>query len=301
MALVLGLSMGAAQARPAVVRVFEAKVHVEANSGTRVVAVLVEGQRVSVSEKPESGWFRIRLADGTTAWVQTENLFLPEQLPAGAAPPAAVGSATGGVPLGVPTANVLGIDPTYGAGQVVNGGAGTAPTHPGPAHVTDPQLGIDPAFAAQPNGGAANNGAASVGAMPLGPNGGGAVLDPSRMGSSVPARYIDDLDLLSDAVGPDPAFATEVADLHSDAHVARWFFWGGLGAAALMAVVPFAVYAAQDERMPLGYAYGAGGILLVSSVANLLYEPGTEEIERIARKWNEVHPEQPLSVGEPPR
>jgi alpha-D-ribose 1-methylphosphonate 5-phosphate C-P lyase len=65
--------------------------------------------------------------------------------------------------------------------------------------------------------------------------------------------------------------------------------------------VPFTLYAVDGERMPLGYAYGAGGILLTASVFNLLYEPGTDDMARVARKWNEAHPEQPLSVGEPPR
>jgi hypothetical protein len=296
LALATGLVMGAAQARPAVVRVFEAKVHADANANARVVAVLVEGQRVSVSERPELGWFRIRLADGTTAWVNADALFLPEPLPAGTAPPVVAGSAgatpgsaagTAPVAVGVPTANLVGIDPTYGAANLANGGTPL---------VASPNLGIDPAFAARPEGDTANGAA-----MPLAAGAVNPVLDPSRIGSNIPARYIDDLDLLNDAVGLDPAFTTEVADLHADATVARWFFWGGLGAAALMAVVPFTVYTVRDETMPLGYAYGAGGILLVSSVVNLMYEPGTEEMERIARKWNEMHPEQPLSVGEPPR
>lgn len=300
----LAATASGAGARPAVVRVFEAKVHADASANARVVGVLVEGQRVSVSEQAQAGWHRIRLADGTTAWVQVENLFLPEALPVGSAPPAAAGSTAGGlppgapgstpgaIPVGVPTAHVLGLDPSYGLGgvptAVASGPGSTAgPAHP-PAQVTDPHLGLDPDF---------RRGGSSVG-----PDGNPLALDPQRIGPPVvPARYIDDFDLLADAVGPDPAFSLEVEAMQRDTHVARWFFWGGLGAAVLLAAVPFSIYTAQGESMPPVYAYSAGGLLLVSSVGTLLYEPGTEEMERLARKWNVAHPEAPLSVGEPPR
>jgi hypothetical protein len=99
----------AAWARPAVVRVFEAQVRANPGAGSEVVAVLVEGQQISVAEKSENGWRRVRLADGKTAWIDDASLFLPEPLPQGVAKPVAgqpVGPTLGSTAVQFPVAGL---------------------------------------------------------------------------------------------------------------------------------------------------------------------------------------------------
>ncbi|MCA9546111.1 MAG: SH3 domain-containing protein [Myxococcales bacterium] len=114
-----------AMARPAVVRVFEAKLHTKAEATSEVVGVLVEGQRLSVSEDAEDGWRRVRLADGGTAWVRDDALFLDAQLPTGPAQPgAAAASAVGGTvapPQGAAPTMAL---PTPGMAVALPAGSG---------------------------------------------------------------------------------------------------------------------------------------------------------------------------------
>lgn len=84
--LVMGLA-AQAQARPAVVRVFETQARATPSKSGEAVAVFIEGQRISVAETSEQGWRRVRLGDGATAWVEDSALFLDAQLPEGAAKP----------------------------------------------------------------------------------------------------------------------------------------------------------------------------------------------------------------------
>lgn len=122
-AAVTSLITSAAWARPAVVRVFETKVRATPGDGA-VVAVLIEGQRVSVSETAENGWRRVRLADGKTAWIEDQALFLPNQLPSGVAPPAQAGTPAQPTPVA----------PAPGSGPAVM----TLPATGGPATVITP-------------------------------------------------------------------------------------------------------------------------------------------------------------------
>ena len=106
--VVLCLMTTLAWSRPAVVRVFEVKVYEQPSTDAAVVAVLIEGQQLSVSEESEGGWHRVRLSDGRTAWIASQAISLTERLPKEVAPSAE--KAAGDVekpdpstaPLGVP-------------------------------------------------------------------------------------------------------------------------------------------------------------------------------------------------------
>ncbi len=134
-------------ARPAVVRVFEAKLHEKAEASSPVLGLLVEGQRLSVSESAESGWRRVRLADGRTAWVRDEALFLDAQLPKGAAP-AGTPALTAGAPTAAPpgSAPVMQL-PTPGAAVALPAGSGPPDT---PAIWVDDLAGLRTAVAKEP-------------------------------------------------------------------------------------------------------------------------------------------------------
>lgn len=78
---------------PATVRVFEAQARSAPSPDAPVVHVFPEGAAVSVSEQAEAGWRKIRLPDGTAAWVEEAAIALAGEpdlvLPAPAAAAAA--------------------------------------------------------------------------------------------------------------------------------------------------------------------------------------------------------------------
>jgi SH3-like domain-containing protein len=74
--VLLAASPIAAVAEPATVRVFEAPAREAPDPAARVVHVFVEGAAVSVSEVAEQGWRRVRLPDGSSAWLPEEALAL---------------------------------------------------------------------------------------------------------------------------------------------------------------------------------------------------------------------------------
>lgn len=253
--LSLLISVPFAAARPGVVRVFEAKVHAAASAEAEVVGTLIEGQRISVSEEAEDGWYRVRLADGQTAWVHEEALYLPEQLPMGEAPEKPVaGPLAGSGPFALPL-----VDPQ------------------------DPQgagLRIDPAFGATPAP------PPTIRDLPTPPS-----------APQPDALHFTDYDLLLEHASAEPNLAADVQALRSDATISRWFFWGGLSAAVLLAGVPFIVHRTKSESMPMGYAYGASGLLVAAALGSLVYEPDGEDLQRIAQKWNTLNPDRPISTG----
>jgi hypothetical protein len=61
-------------AEPAVVSVFEAKVHESPNDSSAVIHTFPENAQISVSEEAQQGWRRVRLPNGATGWVQEKNL-----------------------------------------------------------------------------------------------------------------------------------------------------------------------------------------------------------------------------------
>ncbi|HLT32063.1 MAG TPA: hypothetical protein VK013_18635 [Myxococcaceae bacterium] len=77
-----------ALAEPAIVRRFEATVHVAPDPASEVIHTLIEDQEVSVSETGEAGYRRVRLPDGTTGWVEEAALAFSAE-DAAAAPTAA--------------------------------------------------------------------------------------------------------------------------------------------------------------------------------------------------------------------
>jgi len=90
LAFVIG---GSARAEPAVVKVFEAKVHTEPNPSAPVVHTFIEKTELSVSEESTNGWRRVRLPDQRTGWIQESALQLgapsaPAATPTPTPPPA---------------------------------------------------------------------------------------------------------------------------------------------------------------------------------------------------------------------
>jgi len=81
-----------ASAEPAVVKVFEAKVHAQPDASSPVVHTFVEKAEVSVSEQAQDGWRRVRLPDGAVGWLQESTLTLPGS-DAPAAPPTTTAAA----------------------------------------------------------------------------------------------------------------------------------------------------------------------------------------------------------------
>lgn len=76
----------AASARPAVVRVFEAEARARPEPDAPIVHRFAERAEVSVSEASQGGWWRVRLPDGRTGWIEDAAIALGE--PAVAPPPA---------------------------------------------------------------------------------------------------------------------------------------------------------------------------------------------------------------------
>jgi len=79
-----------AAGEPATIRQFEAKAHGSADVASPVLHVFAEGAQVSVSETSEGGWRRIRLPDGSAAFILESALAFPVSLSSPSAePPAA--------------------------------------------------------------------------------------------------------------------------------------------------------------------------------------------------------------------
>jgi hypothetical protein len=78
-----------ATAEPAVIKVFEAKVHAQPDATSPIVHTFVEKTEVSVSEEAQDGWRRVRLPDGSVGWLQESTLTLPGSAPAAPSTPAA--------------------------------------------------------------------------------------------------------------------------------------------------------------------------------------------------------------------
>jgi hypothetical protein len=76
------LALGA----PATIRVFEAPARSEPRPDAPVLHVFPEATPVSVSENAESGWRRVRLPDGSTAWLEESAIVLIDAPPAAPAP-----------------------------------------------------------------------------------------------------------------------------------------------------------------------------------------------------------------------
>lgn len=85
-ALLLLLAPRLAFGAPATVRVFEAPARSEPRADAPVVHVFPEAAAVSVSETSEDGWRRVRLPDGTTAWIEDRSLAIVQEPPPVSAP-----------------------------------------------------------------------------------------------------------------------------------------------------------------------------------------------------------------------
>jgi hypothetical protein len=94
--LSVALAPAPANAEPAVVRTFEAKIYSTMSTNTFVVGVLHEGDSVSVSEESLQGFRRIRLKDGSTGYVQESALTFTNSTTSATVVPA---------PMAVPTPN----------------------------------------------------------------------------------------------------------------------------------------------------------------------------------------------------
>jgi SH3-like domain-containing protein len=71
----------AALAEPAVIARFEVVARAEPAVTAAAVQTLVEGTSVSVSEEAQSGWRRVRLADGRVGWIEEHDLTFPVATP----------------------------------------------------------------------------------------------------------------------------------------------------------------------------------------------------------------------------
>jgi Bacterial SH3 domain len=71
-----------ALAEPAIIARFEVVVRAEPAVTAAAVQTLVEGMSVSVSEEAQSGWRRVRLADGRAGWIEEHDLTFPVSTPA---------------------------------------------------------------------------------------------------------------------------------------------------------------------------------------------------------------------------
>jgi hypothetical protein len=72
--ILLALFAVSAFAEPAVVSVFEAKVHESPNESSPVIHTFAENTQVSVSEEAEQGWRRVRLPTGASGWIPEKHL-----------------------------------------------------------------------------------------------------------------------------------------------------------------------------------------------------------------------------------
>jgi hypothetical protein len=70
-----------ALAEPAVIARFEVVARTEPAVTAAAVQTLVEGMSVSVSEEAQSGWRRVRLADGRAGWIEEHDLTFPVSTP----------------------------------------------------------------------------------------------------------------------------------------------------------------------------------------------------------------------------
>ena len=93
---------GIARAAPATVKVFEAPARSAPRADAPVVHVFAEGAVVSVAERPDAGWRKVRLPDGGVAWVDDGALWLTEAPAARAAPRVLAASAPAGAVLALP-------------------------------------------------------------------------------------------------------------------------------------------------------------------------------------------------------
>jgi hypothetical protein len=79
--ILIGALTSRAFAAPAVIKVFEAKVHQAPSADSPVLETLPEDAKVSVSEDVTDGWRRVRLSDGRTAFIRDAEVAVTSPIP----------------------------------------------------------------------------------------------------------------------------------------------------------------------------------------------------------------------------
>lgn len=325
--LVVGLAVPV-WAMPARVKVFEAVVYAQPDTGSRVLERLVEGAEVSVDEQGERGWRRVRLRDGKgIGWIQDATLALaatPEEPKPGAgespAAPApggtteadasgevapAQGVTTGGESEVTVYRSDLYAEPTresalvdrLAKGERVKVGAVAGEwTRVETSRATtgwlrSVEIGMSPRPKAAP----------TPSPKPAAPawsaQRAGVRADMYTYGRSMPDILVD-LDDLAKRVRPEGRVHAKAMELIESRDRAVWYLVGGIGVSLLGLVVGLSSVE-SDHNAALAWSVGGTAVGTGLVLAWVFEQPSRREIHEVVNDWNTARPWEPIYWKEP--
>lgn len=318
--LVVALTVPA-WAMPARVKVFEAVVYAQPDTGSRVLERLAEGTEVSVDEQGERGWRRVRLRDGKgIGWIQDVALGLAApEVPASASSPPSPGEAAS-QPVAPDTGAAAEPSPTEAEVTVYRSDLYAEPTRESAlvdrlakgervkvgavagewTRVETPRgtqgwlrsveigLGPRPKVSAPP----------PKPAPPAwsGPRA-GVRTDPYTYGRSMPDILVD-LDDLAARVRPEGRVHAKALELIESRDRAVWYLVGGIGVSLLGLVVGLSSVE-SDHNAALGWSLGGTAVGTGLVIAWIFEQPSRREIHEVVNDWNTVRPWEPIYWKEP--
>jgi SH3-like domain-containing protein len=322
--LVLMLIVGPAVpawSMPARVKVFEAIVYAQPDTGSRVLERLAEGSEVSVDEQGERGWRRVRLRDGKgIGWIQDVSLGLsapevpapgPVPVPAGDRP-SEPAEADVAAPAEVPPAEVevavyrsdLFAEPTRESALVDRLAKGERVK---PSEVVGEWTRVETSRGTRGWVRSVEVGMVArtkVSAPTPKPTTAASVeprsnvrSEPYTYGRSMPDILVD-LDQLAVRVRPEGRVHAKAMELIESRDRALWYLVGGVGV-SLLGLVAGLSSAESDPDAALAWTVGGTAIGTGLVIAWVLEQPSRREIHEVVNDWNTARPWEPIYWKEP--
>lgn len=319
-----------AWAMPARVKVFEAIVYAQPDTGARVLERLVEGTEVSVDEQGERGWRRVRLRDGKgIGWIQDTTLALaatpevprpgsgdsptspvssePTEADAlGDAAPAEDAATDGESEVTVyrsdlyaePTRESALVDRLAKGERVKVGAVAGEWTRVETSRGTKGWLrSVEIGMGARPKA----TSTFTPTPKPVAPAGSGQRAglraDLYTYGRSMPDILVD-LDDLAARVRPEGRVHAKALELIESRDRAVWYLVGGIGVSLLGLVVGLSSVE-SDHDAALGWSLGGTAVGTGLVLAWVFEQPSRREIHEVVNDWNTVRPWEPIYWKEP--